>query len=88
MSYVQDENELCSRRNWGRNKLQNLVAPCSMVEVYRHSRGACCLRHQGENFYHTTWRNNPEDSHLQEYQLEVALFENKQLKYFAPSNNK
>jgi hypothetical protein len=23
------------------------VAPCSLVEVYRRFRGACCLRHQG-----------------------------------------
>jgi hypothetical protein len=24
-----------------------VVAPCSPVEVYRLSRGACCLHHQG-----------------------------------------
>jgi hypothetical protein len=23
------------------------VAPCSLVEVYRRFRGACCLHHQG-----------------------------------------
>jgi hypothetical protein len=53
------------------------VAPCSLVEVYRYFRGACCLHHQGAlimeaaikseksvNFYQTAWRNIPEDSHL------------------------
>jgi hypothetical protein len=24
-----------------------VVAPCSVVEVYRRFRGACCLHHQG-----------------------------------------
>jgi hypothetical protein len=24
------------------------VAPCSLVEVYRRFRGACCLHHQGD----------------------------------------
>jgi hypothetical protein len=55
-----------------------VVAPCNLVEVYRRFRGACCLHHQGTlmmeaantcetsaNFFQTTWRNNPEDSHLQ-----------------------
>jgi hypothetical protein len=52
-----------------------VVAPCSMVEVYRCFNGACCLRHQGEaaartsetsvKLYKTTRRNNPEDSDLQ-----------------------
>jgi hypothetical protein len=26
-----------------------VVAPCSLVEVYRHFRGACCLHHQGDD---------------------------------------
>jgi hypothetical protein len=25
------------------------VAPCSLAEVYRHFRGACCLHHQGDH---------------------------------------
>jgi hypothetical protein len=25
-----------------------VVAPCSLVEVYRRFRGACCLHHQGD----------------------------------------
>jgi hypothetical protein len=25
------------------------VAPCSLVEVYRRFRGACCLHHQGDD---------------------------------------
>jgi hypothetical protein len=52
---------------------------CSVVEVYRRFGGACCLHNQGfialvmeaasvsetsVNFYQTTRRNNPEDSHL------------------------
>jgi hypothetical protein len=57
-----------------------VVAPCSLVEVYRCFRGACCLHHplialmmEAANtsetlisFYQTTWRNNREDSHLYE----------------------
>jgi hypothetical protein len=44
-----------------------VVAPCSLVEVYQHFRGPCCLHHQGAlmmeaastsetsvNFYQTT----------------------------------
>jgi hypothetical protein len=58
-----------------------VVALCSLVEVYGHFRGACCLHHQDDdhcpnmeaastsemlvNFYQTTQHNNPEDSHLQ-----------------------
>jgi hypothetical protein len=54
-----------------------IVEPCSLVEVYRRFRGACCLHHQGDespcdggtitsvNFYQTTQRNNPEGSGLQ-----------------------
>jgi hypothetical protein len=53
------------------------VAPCSLVEVYQRLRGVCCLHHQGDemmeaistsetlvNFYQTTRRYIPEDSHL------------------------
>jgi hypothetical protein len=46
------------------------VTPCSLVEVYRRFRGACCLHHQGGcpeasvNFYQTIWRNTLEGSHL------------------------
>jgi hypothetical protein len=51
-----------------------IVAPCSLVEVHRRFRSACCLYHQGDdaantfetsvNFYQATRRNNPEDSNL------------------------
>jgi hypothetical protein len=55
------------------------VAPFSLVEVYQRFRGPCCRHHQGHiammmeaawttetvvNFYQTTRRYNPEDSHL------------------------
>jgi hypothetical protein len=49
------------------------VAPCSLVEVYQRFGGACFLTLMMEavstsetlvNFYLTTQRNNPEDSHL------------------------
>jgi hypothetical protein len=55
-----------------------VVVSCSLVEVYRSFRDACCLHHQGNealmmeaasisetlvNFYQTI-RHNPEDSHL------------------------
>jgi hypothetical protein len=26
-----------------------VVAPCSVIEVYRRFRGACCLHHQGNH---------------------------------------
>jgi hypothetical protein len=53
-----------------------VAAPCSLVEVYQRFRGHCCLHHAlmmhvartSEtlvNFYQTTRRYNPEDSHLQ-----------------------
>jgi hypothetical protein len=29
-----------------------VVAPCSLVEVYRRFRGACCLHHQGDDGDH------------------------------------
>jgi hypothetical protein len=54
-----------------------VVAPCSLVELYRRFKGACCLHHQialimeaartsetSVNFYQTTRRYNPENSHL------------------------
>jgi hypothetical protein len=57
-----------------------VVAPCSLVEVYRPFRGAYCLHHQGDeaartavilvNFYQTTRRYNPEDSHLRTHRRE------------------
>jgi hypothetical protein len=51
-----------------------VIAPCSLVEVYRRFRGDYCLHNQGAeaastsetlvNFYHTTRRNNPENNNL------------------------
>jgi hypothetical protein len=53
-----------------------VVAPCSLVDVNHRFRGTYCLYHHGDelqaastsdtlvNFYQTTRRNNPEDSHL------------------------
>jgi hypothetical protein len=46
------------------------VAPCSLVELYRHFRGADLMMEAASasetsvNFYQTTRRNIPEDSHL------------------------
>jgi hypothetical protein len=47
------------------------VAPCSLVEIYRRFRGAFSLHYQDDdlpetsvNFYDTTLRNIPGDSHL------------------------
>jgi hypothetical protein len=50
-----------------------VVVMCSVVEVYQRFRGNCCLHHQGEtsvNFYQTTRRYNPEDSHLRTHRRE------------------
>jgi hypothetical protein len=44
-----------------------VVAPCSLVEVYQHFRGPCCLHHQGEQ---TTRRYDPEDSHFRTHRRE------------------
>jgi hypothetical protein len=58
--------------------LSCVVAPCSLVEVYRRFRGACFLRQVAEvlimeavniseksvHLYKTTRRNNSKDSHL------------------------
>jgi hypothetical protein len=50
-------------------------APCSLVEVYRRFRGACCLHSQGDetsvNFYETTRRNIPEDYCLPFWDVEI-----------------
>jgi hypothetical protein len=50
------------------------VVPCSLVEIYQRSRGPCCLRWRTSetlvNFYQTTRRYNPEDSHLRIYRRE------------------
>jgi hypothetical protein len=34
-----------------------VVAPCSLVEVYRRFRGAYCLHHQGDEFIIITYVN-------------------------------
>jgi hypothetical protein len=59
-----------------------VVAPCSLVEVYQRFRGPCCFHHQDDrpqaarssdslvNFYQTTRRYNPEDSHLRTHRRE------------------
>jgi hypothetical protein len=51
-------------RNGHKNKITVFwdVAPCSLVEVYRRFRGACCLHHQGDipenSPFHTRLREN------------------------------
>jgi hypothetical protein len=47
------------------------VSPYSLAEVHRRFRDACCLHNRvastsekSVNFYHNTWRNIAEDSHL------------------------
>jgi hypothetical protein len=58
-----------------------VVALCSLVEVYHRFRSTCCLHHQGDeraartsetllNFYQTTQRYNPEDSHFRTHRRE------------------
>jgi hypothetical protein len=55
-----------------------VIAPCSLLDVYRRFRGACCRHHQGNvwrmdiagtyetsvNLYQSARRNSPDDSHL------------------------
>jgi hypothetical protein len=47
-----------------------VVPPCSQVEVYRRSKGACCLHHQEDetslNLHQTTGFKNYNNSHIQE----------------------
>jgi hypothetical protein len=62
-----------------------VIAPCSLVEVYRHFRCACCLylalmmevastSEMLVNFYQTTRRNNLEASHLQSTSCFAHIF--------------
>jgi hypothetical protein len=69
-----------------------VVTPCRLVEVYQRLRGTYCLHHQDlialmmeatstsetlVNFYQTTRRYNPEDSHLHKSSLQRSvLFDN------------
>jgi hypothetical protein len=51
-----------------------VIAPCSLVEVYRRFRGACSIALMMEaastfETYQTTRRNNPENSHLQPVEM-------------------
>jgi hypothetical protein len=58
-----------------------VVAPCSLVEVYRRFRATCCLlslmmeaastSETSVHFYQTTLRNSSEDSHLHK---RISLF--------------
>jgi hypothetical protein len=49
------------------------AAACSMVDVNRRFRDACCFHQQGDrssvNVYQTARRDNPEDSHLRVFCL-------------------
>jgi hypothetical protein len=62
-------------------RLENLavfwvVAPCSLVDVYQRFRGIALMMEVAStsemlvNFYQTTLRNNPEDSHLRTHRRE------------------
>jgi hypothetical protein len=53
-----------------------VVAPCSLVEVYRSFGGECSLHYQGVQTsetsvksYQTTWRTNPKGRHLHTFTL-------------------
>jgi hypothetical protein len=61
-----------------------VVAPCSMVEVNRRFRGtaASIIRtltteastsETSVHFYHSTRRNNPEDSHIQAMEVSTGF---------------
>jgi hypothetical protein len=67
-----------------------IVAPCSVIEVYRRFRGSYYLHHRpddggtsiseiSENVYQTTRRNNPEDSHVHNLRRENLKYH--ELKY-------
>jgi hypothetical protein len=57
------------------------VSPCSLVEVYRRfialMMEAASSYETSVNFYQTTGRNNPEDSHLQIIPPPIELVSNK-----------
>jgi hypothetical protein len=75
-----------------------VVAPCSLVEVYRRFRGASIIRVMEAastsetlvNIYQTTWCNNPEDSHPHNRSCEnlkshrLRMFKNRVLRTFGP----
>jgi hypothetical protein len=53
-----------------------VVAPCSLVEIYQRFRGRALMMEAARtsetlvNFYQTTRRYNPEDSHLRTHRRE------------------
>jgi hypothetical protein len=56
-----------------------VVAPCSVVEVYHRFRAIIALMMEAAitsetlvNFYHTTRRYNPENSHLGKYFFNIV----------------
>jgi hypothetical protein len=54
-----------------------VAAQCSLLEVYRRFRGACCLHQHCEtsaHFCQTTRHNNPEDSHVYIRRLEILKY--------------
>jgi hypothetical protein len=65
-----------------------LALLCGLVEVYGRFKGTCCCLHHGDavmmeaaitsetslNFYQTTRRYNPEDSHLHTRRRENLKF--------------
>jgi hypothetical protein len=49
------------------------VVPCSLVEVITLMIEAASTSEMSVNFYQTTWRKNPEDSHLQHSTYDSTL---------------
>jgi hypothetical protein len=72
------------------------IAPCSLVETDRRFRGAYCLHYQNDemmeavrtsqktiNFYQTTRRNIPEDSHIHTRRRENLKFHQDFIIYYS-----
>jgi hypothetical protein len=71
------------------------IVPYGLIEIARHFRGAYCLTAMialmmkavstsvmSVNFYETTWRSIPEDSHLHLLKFPICLLLQRKMAHF------